>query len=292
MEPISLTDNVQIPILGIGTYRMGGRLEPDTKHDKECIEAIQLGISLGMTHIDTAELYGAGHAEELVAEAIKKFNRKKLFITSKVMAQHLQHDAVLHACKKSLEHLKIDYLDLYLVHHPNPQIPITETMHAMNELVEQKLVRFIGVSNFSVEDLKEVQKFSKHKIVANQIEYSLVARDAGLFTKNMESEIIPYCQQHKILVIAWRPLAYGLLGKAGTFPILDEIAKKYKKTHAQVALNWIMGKNIATVVKATKSEHIKENLGALGWRLSEEDSNALELGFIKYKNKYPRELVS
>lgn len=286
MEYITITDNVQIPVLGIGTWRIGGGLEKDTTHDKECVEAIKTALALGMTHIDTAELYGEGHAEELVAEAIKRFDRRKLFITSKVMSQHLHYNDVIAACKESVKRLKTDYLDLYLIHQPNPDIPITETMRAMASLLEQNLIRFIGVSNFSVSDLKEAQKFSKYKIVANQIEYSLVSRNAGKFTKNMESEIIPFCEANKILVIAWRPLAYGLLAKPGTFPALDAMAKKYKKTVAQIALNWIITKNIATIVKATKPEHIKENLGALGWRLSLEDMDALELAFIKWKNKY------
>ncbi|MEK6920309.1 MAG: aldo/keto reductase, partial [Nanoarchaeota archaeon] len=165
------------------------------------------------------------------------------------------------------------------------------TMHAMNELVDQNLVRFIGVSNFSVADLQEAQKYSKHKIVANQIEYSLLAQEIGRFTRKMDSEIIPYCQQHGIKVIAWRPLAYGLLAKPG-FPALDAIAKKYGKTQGQVALNWIISKNMLVLVKATKPEHIKENIGAMGWRLSEEDIVTLELGFEKWRRKYYSELLN
>jgi diketogulonate reductase-like aldo/keto reductase len=288
MEYTTVATNVQIPILGLGTWLMGGKLERSTQHDREEIEAIKTGIQLGLTHIDTAELYGAGHAEELVAEAIhqSKISRKNLFITSKVMSQHLHHDDVLAACKKSLQRLQTDYLDLYLVHHPNSGIPITETMRAMNELVDQNLVRFIGVSNFSATDLQEAQKYSRHKIVANQIEYSLLARDMGRFTKNMESEIIPYCEQHCIKVVAWRPLAYGLLAKSGKFPVLDTLAKKYNKTQGQIALNWIISKNMLVLVKATKIEHIKENIGAMGWRLSEEDIVTLELGFEKWRRKY------
>ncbi len=227
----STLGGARIPLLGLGTWQMGGKIERSTAHDKEEIEALKTGIQLGLTHIDTAELYGEGHAEELVAEAIKqsKVSRKDLFITSKVMQQHLHYDDVLSACKKSLERLKTDYLDLYLVHFPNSQIPITETMRAMNYLVDAKMVRMIGVSNFSVADLQEAQKYSKHKLVANQIEYSLLARDAGKYMKNMESEIIPYCDQHSIKVVAWRPLAYGALAKEG-FPVLDSLAKKYGKT--------------------------------------------------------------
>ena len=278
---------VRVPVLGLGTWQMGGRLERGTAHDKEEIEALKTGIQLGLTHIDTAELYGEGHTEELVAQAIKqsKVARKDLFITSKVMQQHLHYDDVIIACKKSLERLHTDYLDLYLVHFPNSQIPITETMRAMNYLVDNNMVRMIGVSNFSVAELQEAQKYSKHKIVANQIEYSLLARDAGKYMKRMESEIIPYCEQHGIKVVAWRPLAYGVLAKPG-FPILDALAKKYGKTQGQIALNWIISKNMLVLVKATKTEHIKENIGAMGWRLSEDDIVALELGFEKWRRKY------
>ncbi|MBI5002935.1 aldo/keto reductase [Candidatus Woesearchaeota archaeon] len=276
-----------LPVLGLGTWQIGGKLERSTSHDKEEIEALKTGIQLGLTHIDTAELYGEGHTEELVAQAIKqsKVPRKDLFITSKVMQQHLHYDDVLTACKKSLERLHTDYLDLYLVHFPNSQIPITETMRAMNELVENKMVRMIGASNFSVAELQEAQKYSKHKIVANQIEYSLLARDVGKYMKRMESEIIPCCEQHGIKVVAWRPLAYGLLAKEG-FPVLDALAQKYGKTQGQIALNWIISKNMLVLVKATKTEHIKENIGAMSWRLSEDDIVALELGFEKWRRKY------
>lgn len=294
IERFKLASGLEIPVMGIGTWKVGGRLEPDTSHDKEYIAGIKAGIAAGLTHIDTAELYGNGHAEELVGEAIRgvKVRRADLFITSKVMSQHLKHDDVIVACKQTLERLQTDYVDLYLLHHPNPNIAITETMRAMEYLLESNLVRFIGVSNFSVSQLQEAQKYCKHKIVANQIEYSLLARDAGMFTKNMESEIIPYCQEHGILVVSWRTLAYGLLAKSGQFPVLDDIARKYNKTPAQIALNWCLSKNIAVIPKMTSLAHIQENLGALGWKISEEDSNTLELGFIKYKNRYHKELMN
>lgn len=286
----STIGNTTVPVMGIGTWLMGGRLKRDEKHDKECIAALQKAVSLGMTHIDTAELYGDGHAEEIVGVAIKKFSRKKLFITSKVRSQHLHYEDVITACERSLKRLQTEYLDLYLIHAPNPDIPITETMKAMDVLLSKGRIKYIGVSNFPVDELKEAQKFTKNTIVANQIEYSLLARDAGRFTDNMESEIIPYCQQHGISVISWRTLAYGLLAKPG-FPVLDAMARKYKKTQAQVALNWVIAKDILVIPKATKPEHIEENLGALGWRLTEEDANLLEVDFEKWKHKYYKELL-
>ncbi|MFQ6010032.1 MAG: aldo/keto reductase [Candidatus Aenigmatarchaeota archaeon] len=278
MEFKTLTGGFKLPVLGIGTWGMGGNREKDTTHDKEDITAIKTAIELGMIHIDTAEIYGAGHTEELVREAIKGFDRSKIFITSKVSSINLKYDDVIAAAKRSLKRLNTNYMDLYLIHGPNPDIPIEETMKAMDFLMHKKLVKNIGVSNFSVEELKEAQKCTKNKIVANQIEYNLSVRNRGRFTRNMESEIIPYCQENDIFIVAWRPLALGLLAKPG-FDTLDRMAKKYNKTRAQIALNWLISKkNVVTIVKAANVEHIKENLGVLGWRLEQEDMAILDKG--------------
>ncbi|SOH04267.1 hypothetical protein KSMBR1_1768 [Candidatus Kuenenia stuttgartiensis] len=153
-------------------------------------------------------------------------------------------------------------------------------MKAMDFLVEQKLVRCIGVSNFSVDQIKEAQKYTKNKIVANQIEYNLLVRDKGRVTENMESEIIPYCQENNIFIIAWRPLAKGKLAKPG-FKILDELADKYHKTQAQIAINWLISKKgIVVISKSTKVEHLEKNLGAIGWKLRQEDTDRLNNEFI------------
>jgi len=273
------TNGIKIPALGIGTWRMGGFEEKDTTNDKEDIIAIKEAISLGFTHIDTAEFYGNGHTEELVGEAIKDFDRKSLFITTKVKSDNLKYNDVISAAKRSLKRLGTDYIDLYLIHWPNPEIPIEETMKAMNELVEKGMVKFIGVSNFSVKELQEAQKHSKNKIIANQIEYNLLTRTNGIFTNNMETEIIPYCRKNSILFIAWRPLAKGKLAKPG-FALLDELAKKYSKTQSQIAINWLVSKeNIVTIVKAANKKHLKENLGALGWKLDKEDMEKLDKQF-------------
>jgi diketogulonate reductase-like aldo/keto reductase len=280
MEFKKLAYRVKIPVLGIGTWRMGGDLKTiDTSHDEQWVSAIKNAIRAGMTHIDTAERYARGHAEELVGKAIKEFDRKKLFITTKVRPENLRHSDLISAAKNSLKRLGTNYIDLYLVHEPNPNIHIKETMKTMDYLVENKLVRFIGLSNFSLEQLKEAQQFSNNKIVAVQIEYNLLTRNKGQFTKNMESKIIPYCQKNNITVIAYRPLAEGKLAKPG-IPLLDKLAEKYGKTQAQIAINWLISKpNIVTIVKATKTEHIMENLGAIGWRLNSEDISKLDNEF-------------
>lgn len=279
MEFKQLISGVDIPVLGVGTLRIGGTIVADRRDDRENVLAIETAIRFGMTHIDTAEGYGNGHAEELVGVAIQGFNRKELFITTKVKPQHLRYRHVISAARRSLERLGTDYVDLYLIHAPNPYIPIKETMEAMDYLIEKNLVRFIGVSNFSVEQLKEAQRFAKSKIVAKQIEYNLLVRNSGQLTTNMESGIIPYCQENGIMIIAYRPLAKGTLTKPG-IKILDDMAKKYNKTPAQVAINWLISKpHIITITKASKIEHIQENLGAIGWNLNKEDIHKLDIEF-------------
>ncbi|WKZ17340.1 MAG: aldo/keto reductase [Candidatus Jettenia caeni] len=280
MEFKKLTDSITISVIGLGTWTIGGGDEADTTYDKEDISAIKTAIKLGITHIDIAESYAEGHTEELVGRAIGGFDRKSLFITSKVSPEHLSCDDLLASAKGSLRRLNTDYIDLYLIHAPNPDIPIQETMKAMDSLVEQKLIRRMGVSNFSVEQIKEAQKYTKNKIVANQIEYNLLVRDKGRVTENMESKIIPYCQENNILIIAWRPLAKGELAKPG-LRILDELVKKYNRTQSQIAINWLISKRgIVTITKSTKLEHLKENLGAIGWKLQQEDIERLNNEFI------------
>jgi diketogulonate reductase-like aldo/keto reductase len=270
---------LRIPSIGIGTWKMGGGMTADGTHDKEAILSIRTAIGLGMTHIDTAELYGDGHAEELVGAAIREFDRRRLFITTKVKWSNLGYEDVIDAAKRSLRRLRTSYIDLYLVHTPNRSIPIEETMKAMDYVADNKLARFIGVSNFSAEEIKEARQYARNRIVANQIEYNLLVRNMGEHTRDMESKIIPYCQKNGIVIIAYRPLANGELAKPG-ITLLDELAEKYGKTQAQIALNWLISKpNLVAIPKAATVEHIKENLGAIGWKLSEEDMNRLDRDF-------------
>ncbi|MFH0836024.1 MAG: aldo/keto reductase [Candidatus Micrarchaeota archaeon] len=269
----------EIPALGLGTWQMGGRLEPDYSNDAECVSAIKYALDLGYKHIDTAEVYAAGHAEELVGKAITDYDRSKLFITSKALTGNLRYDDVLFAAKNSLKRLRTDYLDLYLVHFPNPEIPIQETIKAFDELVAEGLVKHIGLSNFTVEQFKEAQDCTENKLVANQIEYSLIARNKGKYMTGMESEILPWCQDNDVIFMAWRPVAKGLLAKPNE--LLDEMAGKYGRTRTQIALNWLVSKkNVITMPKAVKHEHIKQNFEALDFELSAKDVKRLDEDFV------------
>lgn len=260
---------IKLPALGVGTWWVGGKEEPDFSEDKQSIAAIRRGVEMGMTHIDTAEYYGKGHAEELVNEAVKDFPREKLFIASKVWKTNLAHDDVLAHAEKSLKRLKTDYLDLYMPHWPNSEIPIAETMKAMDQLVEEKKVRYLGLSNYSLAQMKEAQAHTKNKIVAAQIRYNLHQRDA-------EKDIIPYCQAHNMFAVAYRPLDKSEILSKHAKP-LGTVAERVGKTPAQVALNWIISHpNVVGIVKSVHVERMEENAMAAGWKLSAEDIARLE----------------
>lgn len=279
LEFKTFASGLRVPSVGFGTWNIGGGMTADRTHDEEAISVMKGAIRLGVTHIDTAELYGDGHAEELVGEAIREFDRRALFVTTKVKWSNLRYKNVIEAAKRSLKRLRTDYVDLYLVHTPNESVPIRETMRAMDDLVDAKITRFIGVSNFSVEQMEKAQQASRHEIVANQIEYNLLTRNSGMHTIDMETSIIPYCQKEGAAVIAYRPLAKGELARPG-FALLDELAEEYGKTQAQIAINWLISKpNIVTIPKTMKIERVKENLGAVGWKLSPEDLYRLDREF-------------
>jgi diketogulonate reductase-like aldo/keto reductase len=268
-----------VAAIGLGTWNMGGRESPDYRDDERLIEAISYAVELGMNHIDTAEMYAAGHAEELVGEAVKQFSRDEVFIATKVWPSNLRYEDVIRSCRRSLERLQLKHVDLYMVHWPNPRIPLQETMKAMEKLVKDGLVRYIGVSNFDVELLEEAMNaLKREEIVANQVEYSLEARE-------VERELIPFCERNGITVTAYTPLGKGRIPAeaASNTPrgkILAEMAQRYGKTPVQIALNWVIWRpNVITIPKAARKEHLEENAGAAGWRLTEEDYKRLSAAY-------------
>lgn len=178
----------------------------------------------------------------------------------------------------TLKHLNTKWIDLYLIHAPNHQVLIEETLQAMNDLRKQGCIKYLGVSNFTKKDLERALNYPEHNIIANQVEYSLLSRNRGGFTRNTESEIIPFCNKKNIRVFAHRPLGKGVLANIQNVT-LENIAKKYQKTKAQIALNWVICKGTLPHVKAVHIEHIKENLGALHWRLTPEDIKELDDAF-------------
>ena len=255
------------PYLGMGTWGMGGTWERDPSNIDTSIEALRTGFSLGLKIIDVAELYGAGLSEEIVGRAVAG-RRQDAYLISKVWKTNLRYDDVLRAAYGSLKRLDTDYLDLYLIHYPNEEVPLSETMRAMEQLVDEKLVRAIGVSNFSPQLIEEAQSYLKHTaIIAHEFEYNLLAREA-------ERDVVPYCRAHDIDMIAYRPFAKGALAHQ-TNALVEECAQKYAKTPNQIALNWIISQGIVAIPKSGNPAHIAENAGALGWELSLQDIERL-----------------
>ncbi|MEM1976827.1 MAG: aldo/keto reductase, partial [Nitrososphaerota archaeon] len=169
--------DVLIPALGLGTWEMGGRDYPDFSRDVEVVEIVRYAVRRGVKLIDTAEMYGAGHCEELVGEAVKEFPREEVFIATKIWPYNLRFKDVFESLSRSLDRLGVDYIDLYQIHFPNPFIPLRETMKAMEKLVDEGKIRFIGVSNFSVKELEEAMNhLSRYDIVSNQVLYNPLDR--------------------------------------------------------------------------------------------------------------------
>jgi len=265
---------VSVPVVGQGTWNIGGGFSNSRASDSAAVEALRLGFEAGMKLIDTAEMYGAGRSEEIVAQAIQ--NTEPIFIETKVSPSHFEYDSVLRAASGSLKRLGVKRIDLYQLHWPNPRVPISETMKAMEKLVRDGLVRYVGVSNFSVEQMRDAQEsMSRERIVSNQVEYSLVER-------SVEEEILPYCSKEKITVIAYSPLAQGGIpkGKGGPFLVLDELASTLGKTRNQVALNWLLhDPSVVVIPKAGRREHVRENAEVAGWKLSQSQYEQLSKAF-------------
>jgi len=253
--------------LGVGTWGMGGYEQPDTSNDDLYVKAIRENLEAGFKLIDTAEMYASGHSEELVGKAIKGagINRDDLFIISKVWHTHLSHDDLIKAAKRSVERLGT-YVDLYMVHWPDPYVPLQETMRSMEEVVDMGLARYIGVSNFSAELLDEaISSTAKYEVVADQVKYSITDRSA-------ERDVLPYCERNALALIAYTPIEHGKVASGKIGQALETVGKKYGKTPVQVALNWLTyHEPVFAIPKALKREHILENAGASDWRLSSQD---------------------
>lgn len=258
----------RVPALGFGTWGIGGETEPDYSRDSEQIINMEIALDLGYRHIDTAEYYADGHTEELVAEAIKIFPREELFIVSKVWPNHLNKEELEKALKRSLKRLKTDYLDLYLIHWPNPDVPLKESLDTMAKLKKAEFIKHIGVSNFDGELLKEAIKVSPEPISFNQVLYNIV-------DKNPEKELLPLCQENDVNLTAYSPLKRGTL-PSGVKIVLKEIALKYDSTIYQVMLAWLLSKErVIAIPKASSPDHLQENLNAVDLKLNPEDIERL-----------------
>jgi aryl-alcohol dehydrogenase-like predicted oxidoreductase len=247
----------KISTIGMGTWRVGLYASPEEKARQ--VAALRRGVQLGITHIDTAEMYHGGKSEELVGEAVRDF-RKDVFIATKVSPDHLSRSAVISACEGSLKRLGTSYIDLYQVHWPNPKIPVRETMAAMQELVNAGKIRFVGVSNFSPQETDEARAaLPRSDVASNQVEYSLASRGA-------EEDVLPYCSREGLTLIAYSPLNRGHISDAA---IPRGLLEKYSMSPAQAALNWVTREeNVVAIPKAATVSHVEENAASVSKRFS------------------------
>jgi len=256
----------RLPRIGVGSGGLGGTDTPDYSFDKVALSALQLSFSLGMTFVDTAALYGGGHSEELVGQAIAG-KRDEIFVATKVAPENLAPDDLRQSLDGSLQRLRTDYVDLYQVHWSNPAVPLEETMGALEALVDEGKIRHIGVCNFSMAELKEAQAaLRRTRLFSLQSEYNLFDRFA-------ETALIPYCRDNGMVFLAYSPLDQGsICGDRQRRARLAEMAAKYECSEATLALAWLTaGDQVTAIPKAGKSHHVRENALAASIDITSDD---------------------
>jgi diketogulonate reductase-like aldo/keto reductase len=267
--------SVTLPKIGFGTWRIGGDSSPDLSLDSVSLTALHSAIETGYTHFDTAEYYAAGHSEELVGRAVRETNTKRedVFITTKVSPEHLNYNDVLRSCENSLRHLKMDYIDLYLIHWPSIGMKLDDAFRGLNKLVRDGKVKHLGVSNFKLKLLKQSQELSETPIVTNQVPYSLPNHTY------VENGVLEYCQQNDILITAYTPVKFRSVRVNKT---LGEIAKVHSATPFQIALAWlVMQPRVIAIPMSFNPQHIKENFDAAEIQLSEKEMTQLNNAWDK-----------
>jgi diketogulonate reductase-like aldo/keto reductase len=272
-----LPSGQKLPVLGQGTWHMG----EDADHHGAEIASLRLGLDLGMTVIDTAELYGSGASEHLIADAIAG-RRDDAFLVSKVLPHNATRRGTISACEKSLRRLGTDHLDLYLLHWRG-NVPLAETVEAFEQLVQSGKIRHWGVSNFDVADMEELFALAAGRNCAtNQVLYNLAHR-------GIEFDLLDWSRKNKMPIMAYSPIEQGTL--LDNFELI-KIAKRYKATPAQIMLAWVLRQDgILAIPKAGTPEHVKENRDALNIQLTNEDLNLLDDLFPPPKRKIPLEMI-
>jgi len=250
----TLPSGDDLPMVGLGTWNI---------HGEDLRDSLRAGLDAGYTHVDTAEGY---HNEETIGEelAAADVDREDLFLTSKVLPKNLGYESVIRSCKQSLERLGTDYLDLYLIHWPNPAISVRETMSAMAHLQEEGLVRNVGVSNFSTYQLSAALHVSPVDIAVNQIEFHPWLQ---------RPELVGFARDHDVAIEAAAPLGRTEIFADDT---LKAIAEKHDRSVAQVALKWAVERGVTVLPKSTSPEHVRANLDLFEWDLDDEDHERID----------------
>lgn len=263
--------NVEVPVIGQGTWDVPER----GVRAQEAKRAIRRGIELGMTHIDTAEMYGSGGVEEFLGEALAGLPRESLFLASKVLPSNASYEGTIAACERSLKRMRTEYLDCYMLHWPSSE-PLEETMRALAQLVRDGKVRFAGVSNFDTQEMLEAQALlDPVPLVCNQVLYHL--RERGI-----EHALIPRAREAGIAITAYTPFGRGRFPAASTpgGAVLEGIARKHGATARQVILSFLTREpNAFSIPKASRIEHVEENAGAASVVLDADDVGAIDAAF-------------
>lgn len=282
MTPIptaTLPTGDTVPALGIGTWNMGDK--PNARADE--ILALQTAVDLGMTVVDTAEMYGDGAAEDLVGEALAH-RRAEVFLVSKVLPQHATRRGTIAACEASLRRLKTDRLDLYLLHWRGG-VPLDDTFEALAALQRDGKIRHLGVSNFDTDDMEESAEIAERLgivVATNQVLYNLMRR-------GIEHDLLPWCRTREIPLMAYSPLEQGRLTRHKT---VKAIAERLRATPAQVALAWLLGRRgVIAIPKSGRIERVRENRAALDVVLSSDDLAELDQAFPPPRRKIPLEMI-
>ena len=261
----------ELPALGLGTWRMGER----RSQRRDEVNALRLGLDLGMILVDTAEMYGDGGAEEVVAEAIDG-RRDEVFLVSKVLPHNASRAGTIRACEASLRRLRTDTLDLYLLHWPGSH-PVAETRAAFEELVGQGKIRYWGISNFDVDEMAGLEGAA-----ANQVLYNLGRR-------GIERNLLPWCEARGIAVMAYSPLEQGRLRRSAG---LEAVARRHGSSPSQIALAWTLRHDaVVAIPKATRAEHVRENRKAAELVLTPEDLADLDRDFPRPARDVPLETL-
>lgn len=290
----------KVSAIGLGMWQAGGKAWGSDIRDADCQKAMERAVELGINLVDTAEAYGDGHSEQVIARAIRNVGRDNVFVATKVGGWHLHARDVKKACSASLKRLGVREIDLYQVHWPDPwsQVTLRETMKALEALHRAGKIRHIGVSNFAVRDLEEARAhLSRADIVSDQVRYNMLQRE-------VETEVLPYCKREGIGILAWSPMGKGVLSgkyRGGKRPadavrkeedlfkpsnlkataplirVLRAIARSHGKTPAQVALAWLRRHAfVVPIPGAKRPAQVEENAGASGWSLTARDGRTLD----------------
>lgn len=267
-----------VPVLGLGTWQLG---DQPAKRAQE-IAALRAGIDLGLTLVDTAELYGDGASEQLVAEAIAG-RREQVFLVSKVLPGNAtSRKKIVAACEASLRRLRVERLDLYLLHWRSGE-DLPATVQAFNELVEAGKIRHWGVSNFDVDDLEELRAIpGGERVACNQVLYNLSRR-------GVEFDLLPAARATGMNVMAYTPIEQGkVLGNA----VVAQVARRHEATSAQVALAWVIRKpGVVAIPRSSSPDHVRDNAGALRLQLTPQDLAELDRAFPPPKKKRALEMI-